>query len=398
MFDIRASICLISMRGNRCVDAGIYGDFNLYFANYAYITDRFMKRHIQQLIDRGIPEDEFLTIADSYVWVRRAVKDGRTFASPLPTDVVGWPKSDKLRDVADHLDVRELAFGSSFRSWRDYYVQDWDVAGYKVVPVEALMGHLLARAKIIGRLARFLRGARIIELRADAKARAIRQEVRLIEEAAAAHRKQIGFLSINPVHRVKMAIRRSRLSVFQARRLASTEPGCLYVVRVDAEGTTTVGEITFRGEHRYGKWNVGSGEFSQMMLVTRQAKTVEIDLSAEFQSRLTASSIFIRPASVPALLEEIRHYQQEAITTSDVRSQVSDRDRSHHDQALARLSHLNETQRRRNQDRKRRIERQAKVTNYYRRLAGQSAQRLLATGVPVNVEELTDKLGRWNIV
>lgn len=367
---------------------------NLLDVTFFHHTGRFMNRHFQQLIEHGIPEEEFLIIADSHVWVRRrATDDLRGFVPALPHDVMDWPKSEKLEDVADHLVVLERAFGISFRRWRNHYLRVAADPDYQVVHVEALMGHLLARAIIINRLARFLRGVGIIELRADAKRRANRHEVTLIDEAATAYRKRIGFLSTNPVHRITTAVRRSRLSKFQARNLASTEPRRLHVVRVDNEGTTTVVGINFLGEHRYGKWSVGSGDFDKKMLITRQAKTIEVEIipesMAEVRCGLSQSSLFLRPESVPALLEEIRHCQQEAITIAEVRSNISDRDRAEHDQSLAYRSHLIETQRLRDEGRKRRNQRRERVVGHYRRWLAQSTRRLLETGMPAHAEEAT---------
>lgn len=339
-----------------------------------------------------IPEEDFHFVADPEVWVRRARVDGQRFAPAMPIDVIGWPKSDKLHDIADHLDILECAFGQPYRVNRSgVYSSDVSMHDVRAVPVETLMGHLLARASMIGRLARFLRGVRIIEQRADAKAKCLREDTDRLQEEATAFRKRLGPLSINPVHRVTDRLRQARLSTFQARSLASAEPGRIHLMLVDLEGTANIVGITFQGEHRYGKWKVHSGHFDRTMLVIRQGETTEISVHPDelerLQWHLKPSSLFIDPKAISSLRADIESFQKAALATEAAHSQVSDQDRVRHDHVLVSLSNLIETKRRRDIGLKRRAKRQARVMAHYRGRIEKSARRLLLAGIPVNAED-----------
>jgi len=346
-----------------------------------------MNGRTRNMIARGIPEDDFLRVCDSTVWIRRSALHGN-YDSGLPNDVTGWPKSGRIEHLADHLNVTERAFGKSFRPNRGgKYFTEWASEDDLEVPVEAFLGHLLARALIITRLARFLRGVRRIELRTEAKAKLIREALNKLEEEATAHRKRLGPVSTDPSRRLITRLRRSRLSVLQARKLASAEPGRLYVVRAEADGTTTVVGITFRGEHRYGSWKVRSGEFDSQMVIVRGGETSEVGLLPDdiehLRYRLSAASLWIAPYSIQSLTEDVERIQKDALATEFARSQVSDQELARFDQVRASLSQLAETQRRLDQCRKRRLARRTEVIDHYRRWIGKSARHLFKVGVPV---------------
>ena len=339
-----------------------------------------------------IPEDEFHFVADPEVWVRRAWVNWQRFAPAMPADVIGWPKSDKLQDIADHLDILECDFGQPYRADRNgVYSIDVSIHDVRAVPVETLMGHLLARASMIGRLARFLRGVRTIEKRADAKAKCLREETHRLQEQATAFRKRLGTLSINPLHRVTDRLRQARLSTFQARKFASAEPGRIHLLLVDPEGTASIVGMTFQGEHRYGKWKVHSGEFDRTMLVIRHGETTETAVHSDelerLQGHLKPSSLFIDPNAISSLTADIESYQKAALATEAAHSQISDQDRARHDHVLASLSSLIETKRRRDIGVKRRAKRQARLMHHYRGRIEKSARRLLLAGIPVNAED-----------
>lgn len=349
-----------------------------------------MGRRLEAILAHGIDEADFLAVSEPVLWIRLS---GGNLSVGLPDDVLGWPDGGSVNKLTDQFQIIGRSRGKSFRvQWDHYFPLDLDdLEGIVEVSAELFSAYLVRRAMMICRLARFYRGVSRIEERAKGKTRALKAEQTHLEEVARRRRLDSGLAPPNPTYRVTTLVRQEKLSVFQARVLASTGTQQLMLVRVREDGSLTANSLTFKGEQRFGKWRPGEAQISNQCFVVMNGSVSERDVSeschAELMTKLSPASTFLDPANLPKLMSEVARHQNEADRASRKQTSMSEREKDECAEERRRLSRLCDLRVARNSLRIRRNRVQSAVRRTYDRRAQRIASRLMNEGWPVEQRE-----------
>ncbi|WP_298697386.1 hypothetical protein [uncultured Brevundimonas sp.] len=334
----------------------------------------------------GIDEAEFLTVADPVIWIRR---NGGEPGVGLPSEVHLWPEGDSVNRLADQFLVIGRSRGKSFHvRWGHYFpLENEENSGLVEISPELFSAYLIRRGALISRLAKFYRRLDSIEERTQARNRASKSEQGSLEALLKTRCPKWGMQSANPTYAVTAMVRQQRLSVFQARQLASSESQRLVLMRVRSDGSVIAVPLTFEGEQRFGRWRPRESRMSHRGFLVAEGVVREHPISdecrIELEASLSPSSALFDPTSAPSVLANVARFQTEAAEVARARASVSNQEAAECQKLRLRLVSLREVRALRDKLRiKRNVVRSA-VRRTYERRARSDASKLIALGIPI---------------